>query len=179
MSKKTFPLAKAYQLLGPGPVILVTTVDKAGRPNIMALAWQTPMDFAPPLVGIVMGEQSLSFKNLKATRECVINIPTAELAEQVVGCGSTSGRDTDKFQKFGLTPAASKRVRPPQLAECYASLECRVLDSRLANKYNFFILQILKAWVDPAVKTPKTLHHRGKGEFMVAGKSMLVAPENG
>lgn len=173
MNRKSFPLSKVYQLLETGPVVLVTTVGK-GRANVMALAWHTMMDFVPPVIGFVLGEQSLSFKTLKATGECVINIPTVDLAAQVVGCGNTSGRDTDKFKKFGLTPVKAARVKPPLVAECYASLECKVIDARLSKKYNFFILQVLKAWVDPSVKNPQTIHHRGNGVFMVAGKTITL-----
>jgi len=153
--------------------VLVTTSAK-GQANVMTMAWHTMMDFEPPVVGFVMGEQALSFKTLKATRECVINIPTVELAAKVVGCGNTSGRNTDKFKRFGLTPVKAKYVKAPLIAECYASFECKVIDARLAAKYNFFILQVLKAWVDPAIKDPRTIHHRGKGKFMVAGKTINV-----
>lgn len=173
MRKKAFPLEKVYRLLTPGPVVLVTTASE-GKANVMAMSWKTMLDFNPPLIGVVMGEQSLSFQTLKATGECVINIPEAELSRAVMGCGNTSGRDTDKFAKFGLTPVKASRVKAPLLEECFASLECKVADARLAKKYNFFLLRVLKAWVDPSVKNPKTLHHRGEGDFMVAGKTVTV-----
>ena len=173
MKKKTYPLSKVYQLLETGPVVLVTTCDQ-GRDNVMTLAWHTMMDFTPPLVGFVLGEQSLSFKTLRANGECVINIPTVEIAPKVVGCGNTTGRKIDKFQRFGLTTVRAKRVKPPLVDECYASLECKVVDARLAAKYNFFILEVVKAWVDPAVHDPRTLHHRGMDKFMIAGKTISV-----
>ncbi len=160
-------------MLETGPVVLITT-SASGHENIMAMSWHTMMDFMPPLVGFVLGEQSLSFKTLKATRECVINIPTVELAGKVVGCGNTTGRKTDKFKQFGLTPVRAKSVKSPLIGECYASLECRVVDVRLAAKYNFFILQVLKAWVDSSVTEPRTIHHRGQGKFMVAGKTITL-----
>jgi flavin reductase (DIM6/NTAB) family NADH-FMN oxidoreductase RutF len=58
--------------------------------------------------------------------------------------------------------------------ECYASLECRVADTRPVNKYNFFVLEVLKAWVDPSVKDPRTIHHRGGRALMVAGETAEV-----
>jgi len=36
--------------------------------------------------------------------------------------------------------------------------------------YNFFLLEVVKAWIDPALKNPRTLHHRGHGQFMIAGR---------
>ncbi|MBN2188144.1 MAG: flavin reductase family protein [Chitinispirillaceae bacterium] len=170
MGKKTFPLAGVYRLLECGPVVLVTTSRK-NRPNVMAMAWHTMMDFAPPLLGCVIDAKSLTFGTLRKTKECVINIPSVDLAAQVVSCGSTSGRDIDKFRTFGLTPLPASRVAAPLIDECWAGIECRLADARMAAKYNFFVLEALAAWVDPRVKSPKTIHHLGKGKFMVAGRT--------
>ncbi len=172
--KKPFPLSKVYSLLEPGPVVLVTTT-RHGRPNVMTMSWHTMMDFDPPLIGCVIGEKGLTFGTLKAAKECVINIPTANLAQKVVGCGNSSGRDVDKFKKFGLTRSPAFLVKASLIDECYASLECKLVDAMMANKYNFFVFKVVKAWVDPFRKNPKTLHHRGYGKFMVAGKTIKLS----
>ncbi|MDD5365659.1 MAG: flavin reductase, partial [Gallionellaceae bacterium] len=65
-------------------------------------------------------------------------------------------------------------VQAPLVGECYANLECRVHDTRMVNRYGIFILEVVKAWVDPAVKDPRTLHHRGMGAFMVAGETIKL-----
>ena len=168
MAKKSFPLSKVYGLLEPGPVVMVTTARK-GQSNVMTMSWYTMMEFEPPTMGCVISNRNYTFDILKTTKNCVINIPTVELAKQVVACGNTSGRRIDKFKAFDLTPAAASCVEAPLIAECYANLECRVVDARMVAKYNFFILEVLKAWIDPSRKAPRTLHHLGKGEFMVAG----------
>jgi len=168
MAKRAYPLAKVYGLLEPGPVVLVATARK-GQANIMTMSWHTMMEFEPPLLGCVISGRNASFDTLKATRECVVNIPTLALAKQVVGIGNCSGRSVDKFAKYGLTAVPASLVQAPLIVECYASLECRVADTRLVNAYNFFILEVLKAWVDTAVKNPQTLHNRGNGVFAVAG----------
>lgn len=173
MAKRSLPLSKVYRLLEPGPVVMLSTAGKA-RPNIMTMSWHTMIDFEPPLVGVVLGESSLSFGALKATGECVINIPTVDLARQAVGCGNTSGRNVDKFTTFGLTPAPASRVKAPLVAECYANLECKVVDTRMVAKYDLFILEVVKAWIDPSVKTPKTIHHLGGRDFMVAGRTIRL-----
>jgi flavin reductase (DIM6/NTAB) family NADH-FMN oxidoreductase RutF len=173
MKKRVYPLAKVYGLLEPGPVVLVATSRK-GQTNIMTMSWHTMMEFEPPLVGCVISGRNATFAALKATRECTINIPTQELAKQVVGIGNCSGPTADKFSRFGLTPVAASAVQAPLIGECYASLECRVADTRLVNRYNFFVLEVVKAWVDPAVKHPQTLHHRGNGVFAVADKTIRL-----
>ena len=171
MKKAPFPLSEVYRLLEPGPVVLVTTA-RAGRANIMTLSWHTMMEFEPPLVGCVVSNRNYSFETLKATRECVINIPTVELAEKVVGCGNASGRQVDKFKAFGLTPVAAACVKAPLIAECYAHLECTVVDPKLVAKYNFFVLEVVQAWIDRSRKHPRTIHHQGEGVFLVAGRTI-------
>jgi flavin reductase (DIM6/NTAB) family NADH-FMN oxidoreductase RutF len=173
MKKSAFPLAKVYGLLETGPVVLVTT-SQNGKANIMTMSWHTMMEFEPPLIGCVISGRNASFDALRVSRECVINIPTLDLAKQVVGIGNCSGRTVDKFAKFGLTPADATKVGAPLIAECYASLECTVADTRLVNRYNFFILEVVQAWVDTALKRPHTLHHRGNGVFVVADATVKL-----
>jgi flavin reductase (DIM6/NTAB) family NADH-FMN oxidoreductase RutF len=173
MAKKSFPLSKVYGLLEPGPVVMVTTI-RNGRPNIMTMSWHTMMEFEPPLVGCVISNRNYTFGILKATKECVINIPTVELAVKVVGCGNTTGAMADKFAAFGLTPVAAARVKAPLIGECYANLECKLVDTRMTAKYCLFILEVIKAWIDPSVKRPRTIHHLGRGTFMVAGRTIKL-----
>lgn len=170
--KKVFPLSKVYTLLEPGPVILVSTALK-GRNNVMPMSWHTMIDFNPPLVGCVISDRNYTFGVLKKTKECVINIPTAELAKKTVACGNVSGAKKDKFAAFGLTPRAASAVKAPLIEECCASLECRLKDAGMAGKYNLFILEVVKAWVD-ASKRGKTIHHLGRDAFMVAGRTIKV-----
>ncbi len=173
MAKKIYPLSEVYRLLEPGPVVLVTTTHK-GKANIMTQSWHTMMEFEPPLVGCVTSGRNHSFEALTKTKECVLSIPSVELAKQVVKVGNCSGSKVDKFKKFKLTPLPASLVEAPLIAECFANLECKVVDSRMVNKYNFFVLEVVKAWIDPAQKNPHTLHHQGKGVFMVGGDTIKL-----
>jgi flavin reductase (DIM6/NTAB) family NADH-FMN oxidoreductase RutF len=173
MTKRSLPLADVYRLLEPGPVVLVTTAAR-GRTNIMAMSWHMMMEFDPPLVGCVISGRHFTFDLLRASRECVINIPTSALAKEVVGCGNTSGRKTDKFALFGLTPEASSTVKAPRIEECYANLECRVADTKMVARYNMFVLEVRRAWIDRSVRQPETLHHAGRGVFRIAGRTLKL-----
>jgi flavin reductase (DIM6/NTAB) family NADH-FMN oxidoreductase RutF len=113
---KEFPLSKVYQLLEPGPVVLLTTAHK-GASNVMTMSWHTMLDFEPPLVACVVSEGDMSFAAVRATRQCVIAIPSVELAEKVVKIGNCSGREADKFEAFGLTELKGKYVAAPLIAE--------------------------------------------------------------
>jgi flavin reductase (DIM6/NTAB) family NADH-FMN oxidoreductase RutF len=170
---KNFSLDKVYSLLEPGPVVLLTTAHK-GKADIMTQSWHTMMEFTPPLVGCVIGGRSLSYEALLKTKECVIAIPSVELAKQVVGIGNCSGRKVDKFKKFKLTAQPASQVQAPLIAECFANLECKVVDTRVVNRYGLFVLEVVQAWVDPAQKKLRTLHHQGRGVFMVAGETIKL-----
>jgi flavin reductase (DIM6/NTAB) family NADH-FMN oxidoreductase RutF len=167
------PLSQVYQLLEPGPVVLLTTAHK-GRANVMTMSWHMMVEFEPPLVACIVGDADFSFAALRATRECVIAVPSLELAAKVVEIGNCSGRDHDKFAEFGLTKRPAERMIAPLVDECFANLECRVVDMRLVNKYDLFVLEVMKAWVDPAQKHPRTIHHHGYGRFVVDGETIVL-----
>lgn len=172
-SRKSLPLGRVYRYLEPGPVVLIATAHNK-RNNVMAQSWHTMIDFEPPLVGLVLSNRNYSFEAFTKTKECTINIPTLKIAKAVAGCGNTSGRKFDKFRKFGLTPLEAAKVRAPLVKECFANFECKIADTKLADKYNFFVVEVVKAWVDPSVKNPKTIHHTGEGYFMIPGRTIKL-----
>jgi flavin reductase (DIM6/NTAB) family NADH-FMN oxidoreductase RutF len=170
---KEFPLARVYQLIEPGPVVLLTTAAK-GHANVMTMSWHMMVDFEPPLVACIVSRGDYSFAALRSTGECVVAIPALEIAAKVVKVGNSSGRDLDKFAAFGLTPLPGERVKAPLIAECFANLECKVIDKTLVNRYNLFILEVVRAWVDPKQKKPKTIHHQGYGTFVADGQTIRL-----
>ena len=167
---KELKLSKAFQLIEPGPVVLVTTSHK-GKANIMTMSWHMVMDFTPQ-IGCIIGSWDHTFNALRATKDCVIAIPTVDLADKVVDIGNCSGQDTDKFKTFSLTPKPAANVRAPLIAECLANLECRVVDTRLVNKYSLWVLEGVKAWIDPKRKERRTFHANGDGTFVVDGRTL-------
>ena len=178
--KRDFPVADIRRFLEPGPVVLVSSAWKGER-NVMTMGWHTVMEFVPSLVGCVISAGNHSYELVSRSRECVINVPTVEMARTVVGIGNCSGADTDKFAKFELTAAAASAVRAPLIAQCFANLECKLVDGRLRDKYNFFIFEVVKAHAPATPKYPRTIHYRGDGQFMESGGSLnlrrLFRPE--
>jgi len=166
--KKDFPVAQIRRFLEPGPIVLVSSAWK-GQANIMTMGWHTVMEFTPSLVGCIISSVNHSFEMVRRSRECVINVPAADLAAKVVGIGNSSGRDIDKFAAFGLTAVPATRVKAPLIGECFASLECKLVDSRLVRAYNFFIFEVVKAHAATAPRYPRTIHYRGDGVFMISG----------
>jgi flavin reductase (DIM6/NTAB) family NADH-FMN oxidoreductase RutF len=173
MPMRSLPLSKVYQLLEPGPVVLLATA-RNGRANVMTMSWHMMIEFEPPQIACVVSGNNFSFAALQKTGECVIAIPARKLAAKVVQIGNSSGRTVDKFEKYRLDTLPATRVEPPLIAACFANLECRVTDRRLVRAYNLFILEVLKAWIDPTQKSPRTVHHCGYGKFVVDGPRLTL-----
>ncbi len=166
--KKDFPLHKIRRFLEPGPIVLVSSFWK-NKTNIMSMGWHTVLEFSPSLVGCLISRGSHSFDMIKKSKECVINIPTVHLIDKVIGIGNQHGDSIDKFKAFGLTPEEATFVKAPLIKECYANLECKLVDSRLVSRYNFFIFEVVKAHAPTTPKYPKTIHYTGEGVFMLSG----------
>ncbi|HWK97228.1 MAG TPA: flavin reductase family protein [Pseudolabrys sp.] len=169
--KTDFPVAEIRRFLEPGPVVLVSSAHKGAR-NIMTMGWHTVMEFTPALVGCVISSANHSFELIRRSKQCVINVPTIELAATVAKIGNCSGADTDKFAKFKLTAEEADEVKAPLIGECHASLECQLHDGRLIGRYNFFIFEVVKAHARRTPKYPRTIHYRGDGQFMVSGEPL-------
>jgi flavin reductase (DIM6/NTAB) family NADH-FMN oxidoreductase RutF len=161
--------SQAYRLLEPGPIVLVTT-SLEGKPNVMTMGFHMMIQHAPPLIGCVIGPWDHSYQALKKTGECVIAIPPVDLAETVVDIGNCSG--VDKFERFGLRTRRATDVAAPLLADCLANIECRVADPSLVDRYNLFILEAKRIWIDENRKERRTMHHRGDGSFTVDGGTL-------
>jgi flavin reductase (DIM6/NTAB) family NADH-FMN oxidoreductase RutF len=168
IAKRDFPVSEIRRFLEPGPIVLVSSAWK-GRANIMTMGWHTVLEFTPSLVGCMIAAGNHSFDLVRRSRECVINVPTVDLASTVVDIGNCSGSEVDKFARFRLTAAPAAKVKAPLIAECFANFECRLADARLVAKYNFFIFEVVKAHVAIAPRYPKTIHYRGDGRFMLSG----------
>jgi len=165
---KRFPLNKTFTFLEPGPVVLVTTNDK-DRLNIFTLSWTMVLDFTPRFA-FMTGSWNYSYNALVKYRECVIAIPTVELSKKTVQIGSCSGAEIDKFKKFKLTPLKATSVEAPLIEECYANIECRVIDH--IEQYGIFILDAVEAWVNDKHKAPQFFHAVGDGKFIVDGEKI-------
>jgi flavin reductase (DIM6/NTAB) family NADH-FMN oxidoreductase RutF len=158
-----YPLDDVHRLIEPGPVVMVSTFD-GQRANLMTNGFNMPIAHGA-LIGLILGPWDHSYDALRATGECVIAIPSIDLAERVVDVGNVSGREVDKWQRFGFTPAPGAVVRAPLVAECFANIECTVADDRLIDDHNLWILKGERAWFDSAKRGAGEFHHRGDGTF--------------
>ena len=179
--KRAFPVGDVRRYLEPGPVVLISSMHRGAR-TIMTCGWHMVMEMEPSRVGCYIWAENRSRALIKGSRECVINIPTAEMLDTVIDIGNHHGDEFDKFDAFGLTPLPASKVKAPLIAECFASFECKVIDSSLVNRYSLFVFEVVRAHVATSPRYPTTLHYRGGGMFMVSGKNVnrrrRFLPEN-
>lgn len=165
---RPIPLNKIFTLIEPGPVVLMTTFD-GKKNNIMTISWTMVLDFAPRLA-LATGSWNHSFRALRKTRQCVIAIPTVDMLDTVVGIGTCSGADTDKFARFHLTPLPAQFVQAPLIQECWANIECKVVD--FVRRHNIVVLEPVAAHMTPGRTDARTLHAVGDGTFIADGRRL-------
>lgn len=159
------PLARAFTLIEPGPVVLLTTHD-GRRPNVMALSWTMVRGFGGQLA-MTTGPWNHSWQALQARRDCVLAVPPAALLDLVVGVGTCSGAATDKFARFGLQALPAARVGAPLLDGMIGQIECQV--TAILPDLDLVLLQAVAAWTDPALEGAPMLHAAGDGTFTADG----------
>jgi flavin reductase (DIM6/NTAB) family NADH-FMN oxidoreductase RutF len=136
----------------------------------MTMGWHMVLEFTPSLIGCLISSGNHSHVMVRKSRECVVNVPTVDLAAKVAGIGNCSGAAVDKFDRFELTAVKASKVEAPLIAECHANLECELV--QFYDKCDLFIFEVVKACARPRPKYPRTIHYRGDGMFMVAGRSL-------
>ncbi|HUV93783.1 MAG TPA: flavin reductase family protein [Anaerolineae bacterium] len=183
--KKEVPLTKVHRLLAPRPVCLLTTQYK-GQVNVMTIAWVCPVSLEPPLVIMAIHPSRYTHGMLERSEACVLNIPGRPLAEQLLRCGTSSGKDVDKIATFGLTLESGHRVEAPWIAECLAHLECVVVDLLTPGDHTLFVTEVVGGWAeeeafDSVWIAPEEneellpVHHLGAERFCLMGKRLLLS----
>jgi len=190
---KKYAGANWYFLLHPTKVVLVTSADKEGNPNILAVGWSTPVSHKPWMLAIAVHPSRYSHKLIEETAEFTVNIPTTELAYQTQYCGEYSGRDVDKLKELNLTPKPGKKVRCPSIEECIAYIECKVVHQFTTGDHTMFVGEVVYAeaeenliTVNPKTRTVpdryfdptkcNTLLHLG-GDAYITTSDKLIKPE--
>jgi len=141
-------LLEPQTMLFPLPAVMVSCQEEGKRPNIITLAWVGVVCSEPPMVGISIRKNRYSFDIIKESKEFVINIPRGGLLKAVDFCGTTSGKDVDKFAECGLTPMKGTKVNAPLIEECPVNLECVVRQIPDLGSHCLFIGEIVATHVD-------------------------------
>jgi flavin reductase (DIM6/NTAB) family NADH-FMN oxidoreductase RutF len=163
----------ARRLINHGPIVMVTS-EAGGKDNIITVAWNVPLAHSRPLVGVCISKDSYSHGLIERGGEFVINLPTEELIEKIIFCGTVSGRDVDKFKAARLTRVEAEEVKPPLIGECVAHIECKVVDQIDAADHTLFIGEVVAASAERGVLEEtidlnriKTVHHLGGDCYII------------
>ena len=138
---------KAGVLTAPVPPVMVT-VGSGESVNVLTVAWTGILSTIPPRTYISVRPSRHSHALLRAGREFVINLASADMARTVDYVGIYTGAKVDKFKECGLTMAPSKEVAPPAIAQCPLALECRVIEIIPMGTHDVFIADIVNISVD-------------------------------
>jgi flavin reductase (DIM6/NTAB) family NADH-FMN oxidoreductase RutF len=133
------------RLLNPRSTLLVTCCDSNGKPNILSVAWHSPLSIDPPLVGISISPKRYSHGLIESTGEYVIHVVGTEMQKAVDYCGGVSGRNEDKINQGNLIIQPAKMVHPPVLSEAYGYLECQVEQAVPVGDHTWFVGKVLYA----------------------------------
>lgn len=186
---KPVALNHASRLINHGPTVLVTSAH-AGRRNIMAAAWSMPVEFTPPRIAIVVDKHTLSRELIAASGVFAVCIPGAAAADLTYAVGTSSGREADKFTRFGIASVPGQLTGAPLVADgCIAWLECRLIPERhTEDAYDTCFAEVVAAAADERVFSSghwsfredntdlHTLHHLGAGNFARASQMIKAKP---
>jgi flavin reductase (DIM6/NTAB) family NADH-FMN oxidoreductase RutF len=171
MVKSDVPSGKAYRLIYPRPVVLVSCIDpETEKPNIITIAWAVPLSINPPMVGILIAPKRYSHELIERSKEFVINVPTMEILDKAIKCGKVSGRRHDKFSELGLTPKPGKIVKTPSIEECVAHIECKLVNQVATGDHTLFVGEVVAAYADESAFTGEFIDiERVQTIFQVGG----------
>lgn len=146
------PFSEAMQRKYPEWVVLITTVDEQGIPDVMPAGWAMVASHNPPMFAIAVGHTRYTHKLIRGQEEFVVAFPGPGLEEAIEYTGSCSGRDVkDKLDRSGLRALEAERVEPPLLAGCVANLECELAGELEAGDHTIFLGRVVTAHVEEGV----------------------------
>lgn len=171
-----------FDILNPMRVVLISSISEMGKANIMTLTWIMPVSIDPPLLAISVSPERYTHQLIQETGEFVVNIPTIEILDAVILCGTVSGRTHDKFTMSKLTPMRAKKVKPPIIGECIAHLECKLQDRIPMGDHTMFIGKIIEAYANKNVlsngrynlRKAKVVCHVGAEEFTILQSNVFT-----
>lgn len=138
-------LLEAAKFTSPNPLSLICTRTPNEKTNLGTVSWWTFLSVQPPTIGFAMMKTSFTGERIRADKKAILVIPGEPLARQVMGCGSTSGRDTDKAARFDieLMPVPGSDIEIP--VHSVAALSCSLREHVDVGDHYFYICDVINA----------------------------------
>ncbi|MHA1782303.1 MAG: flavin reductase family protein [Promethearchaeota archaeon] len=135
---------------------LLVSMDKQGKPNVMALLWKTIGElWMIPVITIAVAPSRYTFNLLtEGIPEFTVNIPSKKISHAINITGSVSGRNTDKFAKAGLEIIKGERTKVPTIKDSILSYECKIIHSCKSGKmasHHLFFGEIVSAFASKEI----------------------------
>jgi flavin reductase (DIM6/NTAB) family NADH-FMN oxidoreductase RutF len=113
-------------IIGPRPIGWIASLDAQGNRNLAPYSFFNCFNYRPPIIGFASSGWKDSVRNIVETGEFVWNLTTLELASAMNETSASLAPGEDEFVRAGLTPAESRLVRAPRVAESPVNFECRL-----------------------------------------------------
>jgi flavin reductase (DIM6/NTAB) family NADH-FMN oxidoreductase RutF len=160
----------SVQLLPPAPVVLVAVGDKEGKEkNIISVGMFNLFSQKPPLIGIAVLTSRQSYRLLEECPDFSINVPGKDLIDQVITCGTKSGKSVDKFKETGLTAVPGMKIKSPKIEECLINIEVKKRESFEKGDHTWYVGEIVHTDVTKDYDRSNALLF-WDGEFSTSGK---------
>lgn len=139
---------KGSVMLNPTPVVLVTSKNSSDNINIFTVAWISTVCTKEPIIAMGIRPDRLSYKYIKESGECVVNLPTKKMVKIVDYCGVVSGRKEDKIKHFNLKLDKGVSITTPSLNISPIALECKLKSVIPLGTHNLFLFKILNVKIN-------------------------------
>ena len=143
-------LAQASHLTSPNPVTVVCTEKPDGSTNLATVSWWTYLSFNPNMIAFAMAKTSYSGERVRETGNVIVTIPGAEIADAVMGCGSTTGRNTDKVGKFGIELASVEGSKIQIPAYSRVAIQCHMKEYHETGDHYLYICDVEQVYGNEA-----------------------------
>jgi len=140
-----------HTLFSPPQIQTILGTHLQERPNFMALAWTTRVNYLPPLIGIAVNKKNASHTAVLDTGEFSVNIPSRKMIEITDYCGMISATQSEKSEIFEVFYGELKAA--PMIRDCPLNIECRLTQSVDLPTHAFFIGEIIKIFAEETFLT--------------------------
>ncbi|WP_049630318.1 flavin reductase family protein [Cellvibrio sp. pealriver] len=179
----SIPLKDSYKLFNHGPVSIITSAHGNKR-NVMAASWTMPVDFSPAKVAVVIDNNTYTRELVDASGEFGLQFPMRKIAKLTLDVGDISGRDNDKFSRFGINTFSAEKIAAPFIEDCIGWLECKVIRQG-AETMDVIIGEVIAAYADAeqfidgrwhfsSDPQKRSIHYMAGGEFYMTGEAFRV-----
>ncbi|MCI9483172.1 MAG: flavin reductase family protein [Clostridiaceae bacterium] len=143
-------LPQAARLTSPNPVTVVCTMKPDGSTNLATVSWWTYLSFNPNMIAYAMAKTSYSGEMVRDTQKVILTIPGVEIADAVMGCGSTTGRDTDKVEKFDIELAEIEGSSIKIPVHSRVAIQCSLKEFREVGDHYLYICNVEQVYGNEA-----------------------------